>query len=543
MLKDNSTYIYRFLGTLWDGLPTKDRIRFAEMWKGYEQVFAEAYQKLLELGLSNNINTIPTFSIQRWNKYSFKDLLSVPATFVSRAPIFTPLDLTTKYIVRVGVDGVWYDIDCRGEVPKETRLDEIIVAINKATGFEFAAPAYSNTLMELTTATSGASSSIEVERYEDATLDGTTTILGVIERDLPLKVPEYPYKYSIEQHIHKIPTLQDGIRNENITQYYIEGLDFRVSPNDQRIEFIERPVEHLWARSTYLDVHRVYQNYGSTMDIWEPNAPPEQYAKTVKALWFAFWHGPRPAFMERALYLIFNLPSSSDIGIVNRVLPASGISPSIMEIIHIDGTVTAYLLPEDLEWREGIVVGSYVEQFQPLCTGIDVYDKVSLPNFVDTEIGYGFLLDPFALPTATRGPGDTDETKAIQMLQEHTYLPQIDVNAFISPGINLANVMSFLRTIQPLHKTFQFQISLITADAKQTVEDFSYFDIEIDITPNLEINQTNSAPVLLRDAYDLLGVAAPYLDLDSESMAVVESGIIDASDNTGPLPMYGVVWT
>ena len=625
-IDNNAIYIYRFLSTVWDGLPTKDRVRFAELWKGYEQVLGESYQSLLELGFSNNIDTIPIYHIQRWERYTFKESLAVlePITFLSRKSLFTPLDLSQNSWIRLRVlpptelDPVlvpWTDIDCRGADPKKTAIDEIIAAINKAMGYEFATPQYNKTLIQLKAQETTPGTLIQITRYPGLQ-DGTTEILGIVSKDLPLETPDYPFKYKIASEVRKIPNLQNSIRNQNLLAFFVEGVDFHIDIEKSLIEFRTVPPETLWASTTYRDEKRLYNNYGASIGYWDSKQTPEEYAITVKALWYAYWHGPKPLFIQQALYLMFGLPVAKLDGIINRVTgstynnassgvyagvtftadkvgiqgdsiqlvfdgvkdishvlgvwnsanpsnTASADSPGdrvlqsgvlklsggsvagqgFMEIIYIDGSVNAHALPTDLIWHPYLQPTSFVKQFQPLCNGIMVYDKVTLPNFVESEIGYGFMLDRYALPEATRGPGDTDETKAISMLQEHSYLPQIDVNAFVRPGINIGNVLKFLKNLQPLHKIFQLQVTLITADAKVTLLDGASWDLAIDVSPNLEINQFNSAPLGIKDDYELFGNLNPALDLDSDCAAITESGTIVVRDRFGAtLPQYGVVW-
>ena len=69
----DSKYIFKFLSSSWDFLPRKDRDRMSNLWKGYEQVFADVYQRFYELDQSININSMPVYLSTRWNNYSFTE--------------------------------------------------------------------------------------------------------------------------------------------------------------------------------------------------------------------------------------------------------------------------------------------------------------------------------------------------------------------------------------------------------------------------------------------------------------------------------------
>ena len=105
-----------------------------------------------------------------------------------------------------------------------------------------------------------------------------------------------------------------------------------------------------------------------------------------------------------------------------------------------------------------VTAGQVVTQFEPLVDGIAVYDKVNYPGFVAREVGR-FGVQTFLTENATRGENaDTDETRALTLLEQNSYLPQINVNAFISQDIKLGNVKTFLNNIQPKSRTYLFQV-------------------------------------------------------------------------------------
>jgi hypothetical protein len=191
-----------------------------------------------------------------------------------------------------------------------------------------------------------------------------------------------------------------------------------------------------------------------------------------------------------------------------------------------------------LKWV--VKVGDYVERFELLTDGIDVYDKVNRPGFVQTEIGRDGI-DGFAIPGATRGTSETtDESIALQMLEEHTFLPQINVNAFVRPNIELKTVLNFLINIKPLHKAFYFQVIIAVFNEAIDLQEKVGFDYNVDVTPNLEINQANWSLDTVREDYE--ENQNKKLDLDSDALGFFDRGSLSFSNISGPLSQYDVVF-
>lgn len=531
-----SNYIYRFLSSVWDFLPKKEKDRYAELWKGYEQVFADVYQRFVDLDLSVNVNKMPVYLITRWNKYTFNstNAQNVAAQLTSFQDLSRTANLTSRFLIKFSIDGgTPIEVDCRGRNPAQTTITEIIAKINSAAGFTFARGVFENTLINLKTKTVGPTAQISILTPSLSAQDGTELILGIAPEQYPYTVPRLPYRYALsDSKIRSIPSLQDKIRNEKLTYYIIEGPNFEINWREEYISFKEQPLETLWARITYIDEEMPFHNFGYLIDYRDTEIDPEDYLQNLQGLWFAFWQGPRPEFIKRALGLLFSLPSAVSNGVVIRE------RESMLDILHDDGITRSYALPSQLEWTVG--AGEYVERFQLLTTGIDVFDKTNLPGFVTTEIGREGI-SPFALPEATKGSGsNTDETKALKALEEHTFLPQINVNAFVRPNINVGSIFRFLSNIKPLQKQFYFQVIIAVFGEDLGLDERFGMDLSFDITPNLEINQANWAIEAVRETYETLSY--PALDLDSDVLGFFERGNMSVSDNTGPLPQYDVVF-
>ena len=533
-----SNYLWRFLGTIWDDLPSKDRNRFSEIWKGQEQVFGDVLQRFYELDQTLNVNKTPVYLTTRWNKYEFSsdNQIIEPAIFESFQDLSLGVNLTEFYLIKLQIDeDDPIIIDCRGSSPEKTRIDEIVFKINQAVGFTYCDTIYDNTILRFTTKTEGPKAKLSILNPEDSR-DATEIVIGLTAVELPYITPRLSWKFTLpDGKIRMIPSLQDKVRNENLKYYIIEGPDFEVSTTQARIDFIEEPPENLWAKVTYINEEVPYYNFGYLIDYRDPTITPEDYLQNLQGLWFAFWQGPRPDYIKRALYLLFSLPVAVQNGVVTRFI---GEDDSIMEVLHSDGQARAYSLPAQLLWQ--VKVGDFVERFQPLVNGIDVFDKTNLPGFVRTELGRASL-DIFALPEATKGTGeDTDETKALTALEEHTFLPQINVNAFVRPNINIGSILTFIRNIKPLQKAFYFQIIVAVFNEQIKFSERFGFDYNIDITPNLEINQANTTLDEVREDYEENDI--PQLDLDSDVVFFFERGSMTFEDVSGPLPQYDVVF-
>lgn len=531
-----ANYIYRFINTVWDFMPQKERKRFGELWKGYEQIWADQLQRFYELDQAININNIPAFLTTRWNKYQFNEDNQViqSATFFAFQDISLGVNLSERYELKIAIDDDdAKTVDCRGKNPESTNINEIIFAINNAFGFDFATGIFENTIIQLKTRTKGPDSKITISQTDNSARNAAEVIFGLLDFQLPLMTPRLPYIYGLPRNnIMSIPALQDTIRVENLGEYYIEGPDYKIDRENKTIAFREVPLETLWAKVTKENFDTPFYNFGWLVDYVDQSISKENYLLNLQGLWFAFWQGPRPELIRRSLYLLFGLPISLRNGVVISQ------TESNTEILHDDNIVRTYVLPSQLIWL--VKTGEYVERFQPLVSGIDVFDKVNLPGFVQTEIGRD-ALQQFALPEATRGANpDTDESKALTALEEHTFLPQINVNAFVRPDINVGAIFNFLRNIKPLHKDFYFQVIVAIFQEKLGIQDIAGFTFNIDVTPNLDINQSNTTLDQVRAQYETTNF--PQLDLDSDRVGIFERGGLSFSDAGGPLPEFDVAF-
>ena len=493
-----------YLGSVWSGLPEEDKARLGELWQGFEQVIASIYQKYVEGNLNIAQQDLQAFSTERWLPYEFTadNFVDRPAVFTSTQDISLGVNLTSRYLLKLGVDGgTPIEMDVRGLVPGSTQLAEITTIINAAFHFNFSRGVIQNSLLQLVSPTSGLLSRIDVYPPSDPAADASEFVLGLQDSDLPKMFPEFSHIYKAPYpSLVSVPVFQDHVRDESVTVLLQEGPDYHVLPGSL-LAFKSSPPALLWARKSLFDQENPWNNFGFLMDIYQPNSV--RYVDALQGLWFAFWTGPKPDNVKKSLYLLFGLPTAQEAGVV------TSLTLSQIQTTSAAGLVRTFAIPTGLVAT--VTLGQAVEKFDPLVSGISVFDKINRPGFIADEIGRSGI-QRFLTDEATRGPGDTDETKALTMLEEYTFLPQIDVNAFINPDINLGNVKTFLDAIKPLNKTYLFQIIAGNFTEELLFGDSSGADPSIDLTENVDSNETTFLLQADLDAYETVDNSGLNLD-------------------------------
>lgn len=489
----------------------------AETWSGYESVFASVYQKIVENDLNMSINNLQSYATERWLSYSFpaSEKILRPPIFSSTQDLSVGLNLSSRYMLKFSIDGgTPFEVNVQGLDPLSTTINEIVNKINAAAGFAFARTIFDNSIIQLVSKTNAPVGSIEI--LAPSSNDATEYILGIQTPDLPQIFPKFPHVYLLPyEKVVSVPSFQTKIRDESEGLKTLHELQDYIVESNGLVSFKLQPPELMWAKKTQFDEETPWHNFGFLMDIYQKNAP--NYLQVLQGLWYAYWTGPKPRNLQISLYLLFGLPVAPQDGTVTRVTPT-----------EIDVTLTSnnavYTFPVPSELVPIVTVGQQVPQYEPLVSGIEIIDKISKPGFVDEDIGR-VGIQRFMLDEATRGVGDTDETKALTMLEEHTFLPQIQVEAFVTPNINLGNVKSFLQTIKPLSKTFMFQVIVGNFKEELVFHDNIGMDISIDVTPNLDSNQTTFCETTILDDYEENDNNA--LNLDSDGVCMQEGVEID----------------
>lgn len=522
-----SPYYFQFLNAVWDQLPEQDRGQFAELWFGYEQILAAVYQKQLELNLNIGVADLQPYTTERWLPYTFSadNFIERAATIISTQDLSVGMNLSKKYMLKLGVNGGSpLEFDISGAVPRTTYIEEIVDKINLVFGFPFASTAYEGTVLKLTSLLKGINSSIEIYETTYPDLNACEFVLGVDPLDLPAVYPEFRYPYSIPYNrVASIPEFRDHIRDDSVTKYLEESVDYIVEDAGV-VSFSTVPPEMLWAERTDIDQDKPWYNYGFLTGIYQKNGP--RYVQVLQGLWFALWNGPKPDNIKIALYLLFGLPVSPVRGTVTKLTATE------IEVTGSDGTVYPFAIPTGL--LADVALGEATYQFQPLVTGISVFDKINYPGFIEQEVGREGI-QRFLTEDATRGPGDTDESKAMTMLEEYTFLPQISVESFVYPDINLRNVKVFLSAFRPLNKTYLFQIIVGNFRELLGVTDRIGIHDSFDLTSNLDANETTFMDSATLDSYETTPMEG--LDLDPHGIVFEERVEVEVYEQYGTFPV------
>lgn len=508
-----SLQYFDFIASVAKKLPYEDQERMGELWKGLEQAVAAIYQKHIEASFGVSIDKVFTYSDERWLSYTFNasNKKTKAAVYRTNQDLSVGVNLSQRYLIRVSWDGgAPVEIAVRGQDPYNTTVRDIVENINFAVGFAFARAVVDDALIEFTSPTAGDNSQITFYPASSPANDGSEFVLGLASSQLPYTVPDYPHCYEAPYpKLVSIPELRNHIRDESTTATLLENSDYVVA--DDEICFKEPPPENLWAKRSLFNEEWPWNNFGFLMDIYQENSL--RYVQILQGLWFAFWTGPRPENLRRALYLMFELPTAPFDGTVTRVTATS------VRVTSDQGAVSEFEIPSGLE--SVVSQGQRVLTFDPLVSGIDVFDKVNKPGFLETEIGrYG--IQRFLLPEASRGSGeDTDETKALKILEEYTFLPQISVDAFIKPDVNIGNVRLFLDAIKPVVKAYLFQVIIGVFRDELSFSDRAGESLDMDITPNVDYNETTPLYTSTLLAHET--TPNPGLTVDTEGALIQEA--------------------
>lgn len=541
-------YIFDYLDDIWGLLPEADRVRFAETWKAYEQTYGDVWMQMIERQMGVNIDYLPLYNVRRWNRHTFNEDTQILRSASYRSPqdLSAGINLVSRYLIRLSVNGgPQVEVDLRGTNPASTSLSEIIGKVNQALGETVAFAVESNQLLEFRSSIQGPTSSIEFFPASNSVRDASEIILGLDPaEDLPAAFPRFPYEYLLDDRfIVSVPDMQDKIHDELVETRLVQGTDYAIEFGTGVISFAAAPPEMMWAKDTLYNKETPYNNYGFLLGIYDRNT--ENYLKAIKGLWYAFWTGPRPENIRRSLYLLFGLPTASQAGVVTAV------SDTAVSVQYTDGSSESFAVPSGL--APAVTLNQTLTRFQPLVTGIKVYDKVNYPGFVTREVGR-FGIQPFLTEQATTGVDpDTDESRALRMLEENTYLPQIDVATFISPDISLRNVRTFLSTLQPKSRTFLFQILIGVFRDLVTVKDEGarsvtsptfpnglpslIFDIDFDATPNVDWHNNLDCEQSEREEAELNDYSPLMLD---EGFAMGDRILVDVYQAASPIDSFSV---
>ena len=533
----SSTYLFQYIRNCYDLLPAEDRSRYGELWKAYEQIVGDLYTKTVEVDYNTTVTNLLTYNTERWNSFPFDS-----TTQITRAASLTGLlnltggvDLTNNYLLNITFTvtnpapppayiPATFQIDVRGVNPAKTLPTEIVAKINAAVGFSFASLNKLNQVI-LTTQTTGPQAYITLSPASIPANDAMLFIFGYAPATLPQTFPQFPFVYTLnEPTVYRIPILQDFIRDENVTIMLSDtNNDYAVEHGTGIITFAKQPIALLWARNTLLNLETPYKNFGYLLDFYDQNS--DHYVQSIKGLWYAFWVGPKPNNILRALYLLFDLPVAANSGVVRSVTPTT-ITFQEDSPLGPDGAGILDTITVPLGLTPAVTVGERLVQFDPFTNGISILDHSNDPGFLTTEvgtIGIGNYLTQYA---SLGSSPNSDETKALTTCEINTFLVQVSSNAFVINPLNIGNIQTFLKKIRPEAKTFLFQILVVAEDTITTLDSYLELDINFDVTPNVDYNPWLEADPTVLDAAEN-GTFTTGTGLDSEVFGELETTEID----------------
>lgn len=309
-------------------------------------------------------------------------------------------------------------------------------------------------------------------------------------------IDAFPHGQRISQNIVSIPTLQDLIDEPNLVLQ--EGVDYVIARGilASRAAFpmmtigpTEDRRRAMWAERTLVDRETPYRNFGVLIDFYRANSTA--YKQALQGLWYTFWTGSTPENLRRGLHILLGLPYARSAGAVVSLVPPTAGASGTVQIQDARGQVLSYTLPSALEPTVGL--GQSVGRFAPLCTGVTIIDRNSEPGFVANRLGRAGIAR-FLTSKASRGPGDTDETKALQLLEHHLFVPQILTDALTSL-INVQELLTFLVNMKPkwTELVFSFLIETeerVSLDAADETIDAA---VTIDASTTVGSNESNRA--------------------------------------------------
>jgi archaellum component FlaF (FlaF/FlaG flagellin family) len=369
----------------------------------------------------------------------------------------------------------------------------------------------------------------------------------VQESDVVYSINAFPHGVKISTQIKSVPVLQDLV--DDPTSILVEGVDYVVSGGilSSRTALLKSaigPVDtrkrQAWAEETKIDDETPYRNFGVLIDFYRENS--EEYKLALQGLWFTFWTGSTPGNLQRGLHILLGLPFTRRSGTVSRVDTDLG----EIDITEASGRILTYSIPDGLD--STVERGDEVSRFEALTTGVEIIDRNNEPGFVTNRLGRAGIAK-FLTDGASTGPGDTDETKALELLEHHLFLPQVLVEA-ITQKINVAELVTFLDNMKPQWTEYVFSFAVDESETISFSEVLDPIAISIDLSTTIDNNELNKSVVL--DEYflhkttgEVLGAGSQatgnFRDLTQDYVALgVDTGYIVRID-TGIFKGYHLV--
>lgn len=308
--------------------------------------------------------------------------------------------------------------------------------------------------------------------------------------DVPYTLNAFPHGIKVSKNIVSIPHLQDLITAP--TTAMVEGVDYVVRDGllSARAAFplaalgpTDLRVRQMWAETTKVDRETPYRNFGVLIDFYRTNS--EAYKLALQGLWYTFWTGSTPGNLQRGLHILLGLPFAKRAGTVTRV----DVDANQIAITDARGQIITYSIPSGLD--PVVSVGDVADRFDSLTTGVEIIDRNNEPGFVANRLGRAGI-SRFLTSNATRGPGDTDETKALTLLENHLFLPQVLAEALVT-RVNVTELVTFLDNMKPEWTEYRFSFLSAADETVYFHEELPANDFTIDLTTTVQNNQWNQS--------------------------------------------------
>ena len=334
---------------------------------------------------------------------------------------------------------------------------------------------------------------------------GTYSIVGILsptsiqvaelfpvdqDTDVKYSIDTFPHGIRVDSRIVSIPVLQDLV--DDPTSVLLENVDYRVSGGilSVRSAFLKSSIgpedlreRQAWAETTKVNLETPYRNFGVLIDFFRENS--EDYKLALQGLWYTFWTGSTPNNLQRGMHILLGLPFAKRAGTVTKV----DTDQAIIQITDARGQVVTYSIPDGLD--PTVSAGQEVDRFESLTTGVNIIDRNNYPGFVSDLLGRAGI-SRFLTSNATTGVGNTDETKALELLEHHLFLPQILVEA-ITKAINVQELVTFLDNMKPQWTTYVFSFSVQESEEVQFSEELEPLEAVIDLSTTISNNQWNQS--------------------------------------------------
>lgn len=301
-------------------------------------------------------------------------------------------------------------------------------------------------------------------------------------------IDAFPHGVKVDKEIVSIPVLRDLV--DNPLEMMIEDVDFTVRDGilatraPFRLASIgpeNLRVRQAWAEVTKVDKETPYRNFGVLIDFYRKNS--ESYKLALQGLWYTFWTGSTPGNLQRGLHILLGLPFAKKAGRVSRVDTDLG----KVDITDPRGQVITYTIPAGLDPE--VSLNEEVARFDSLSTGVKIIDRNSDPGFVATSLGRSGI-NRFLTDNASLGVGNTDETKALTLLENHLFLPQVLTEA-ITQRVNVEELVGFLQNMKPKWGHFVFSFLVEEEEELFFSEELGDIDINLDLSVTVGGNPIN----------------------------------------------------